>query len=1000
MVRKYIPLGILLGLLLVIIGTNYAPNTVLTGWDNLHPEFNFVLNIKRSLFAVWQEYQGLGLMGGMGHASDLPRQLILWVTSIVVPANLLRYAWTFGMLAAGALGMYALLQNYRVGKLGSLLGALYYLTNLATVQMFYAPFEAFTTHFGFLPWLFLTAENVRRGNTKWSYVWFTIVSLLSATQAYVPTVFLVYAIALGIWSITCWVVSQTPKQTAITVFKLWLVTFLVNAFWLIPFLSFTATHASVAVHAKINQMATEEVYLKNQVFGTIGDALMLKGFWLDTFDFNPTENALLPIMSSWRSYIDSPIVMIIGGIFILTTVIGAWISVRNKKQHVYWVVALSAVCILFLTTQTPPFSWINEMFRHIVPLWAQIFRMPFTKFGILTAFCYSLLFAIGIEWCISFIRKVAFRLITVVCVAACCILWSYPMFSGHLFYPAVRQQIPKEYHELFTYLQTQPGSVRIANLPQSTYWGWTYERWGYTGSGFIWYGITQPIIDRAFDVWSASNENYYWELSRALYSKNVAGLSAVLSKYGIQYIILDENMTTAGNTRSLYVDETKEFLSKTPFVKTIQTFGAITLYEYQNTIYNTFVAIFPRLPSVMPLYNWTDNDAAYKDLGNYIFQSTIDDRQSAAVLYPFRSLFTKRATGEREFSITETDKQIIVASPVAATATGILKERALVYDSDNGTDLTASKIVQCGILRNGSATATDEIDPDGTRFLRFTSANQRGCLSYAVGDLPHKNAYLIAVESRHQTGRPLMFSLINMTAKHTELEVYLENSKILNPKSKTEWQTYYFILPPLASDGLGYNPYISNDAIGRQQSVNDLRRIRIYEIPYDELVSLHTFKGSTLQGVYSNQNIEVEHPNPAYYKIQVASDTGQETGENQTLVLSQSYDDGWIAWKTETCDKGQATSKTSFLSRVPCLVSPYVPFLFGTRLTEHVLVNNWANGWIVDNKTERQEDNQTHALTVLPSQNLTVYIFFWPQLLEWIGFILLPVPFLILLKKR
>src|SRR3989338_4143901 len=56
---------------------NYQPNTILTGWDNLHPEFNFALDIKRSLFAVWQEYRGLGLLGGMAHGSDLTRELLL-----------------------------------------------------------------------------------------------------------------------------------------------------------------------------------------------------------------------------------------------------------------------------------------------------------------------------------------------------------------------------------------------------------------------------------------------------------------------------------------------------------------------------------------------------------------------------------------------------------------------------------------------------------------------------------------------------------------------------------------------------------------------------------------------------------------------------------------------------------------------------------------------------------------------------------------------------------
>src|SRR3989338_6712959 len=80
---------------------NYTPNTFLTGWDNLHPEFNFKLNIERSLNAVWQEYQGLGLLGGMGHAADLPRQLFLWGASVFIPISFVRYFWTFLMLFIG-----------------------------------------------------------------------------------------------------------------------------------------------------------------------------------------------------------------------------------------------------------------------------------------------------------------------------------------------------------------------------------------------------------------------------------------------------------------------------------------------------------------------------------------------------------------------------------------------------------------------------------------------------------------------------------------------------------------------------------------------------------------------------------------------------------------------------------------------------------------------------------------------------------------------------------
>jgi len=105
------PILIIVLLTLGIVVTNYTPGTWLTGWDNLHPEFDFKLNVYRSLVAVWQEYQGVGLLGGMAHASDLPRQLFLWGTSFLLPLDTLRYFYHFLMLPVGMLGIYFLLDR-------------------------------------------------------------------------------------------------------------------------------------------------------------------------------------------------------------------------------------------------------------------------------------------------------------------------------------------------------------------------------------------------------------------------------------------------------------------------------------------------------------------------------------------------------------------------------------------------------------------------------------------------------------------------------------------------------------------------------------------------------------------------------------------------------------------------------------------------------------------------------------------------------------------------
>jgi hypothetical protein len=335
-------------------------------------------------------------------------------------------------------------------------------------------------------------------------------------------------------------------------------------------------------------------------------------------------------------------------------------------------------------------------------------------------------------------------------------------------------------------------------------------------------------------------------------------------------------------------------------------------------------------------YSWTDNDVAYAQFGNYISKPTNND-----IVYPFRSLFTKRSTTERGFTVTENDTTISISSTVEATAANMVKSNTVVYDSAQYNDLLADNVTTCGLLKNGKATAENT-----ENFLRFTSTHQRECLSFDIPNLEHKNGYLAAVTSRHIEGRPLSLAFINDTAKHTELEVYLEKSKA----DVGEWQTDYFILPPLASDGLGYTVYIANDAIGSHPTVNEMRSLQIYTMPYEEMVHLRTFKGDTLKGGYNNSEITVSHPNPALYLAKL-----DPVSQGKTLVLSQSFDNGWIAYDL---------MKKQFLT--------------------HVLVNNWENGWQLP---------QTNEPT-------TIVIFFWPQLLEWIGFILLPIPFLFLLRQH
>ena len=97
----------------------------------------------------------------------------------------------------------------------------------------------------------------------------------------------------------------------------------------------------------------------------------------------------------------------------------------------------------------------------------------------------------------------------------------------------------------------------------------------------------------------------------------------------------------------------------------------------------------------------------------------------------------------------------------------------------------------------------------------------------------------------------------------------------------------------------------------------------------------------------------------------------QQFDNNLTLVLSQSFDKGWKAYEMK-CQNSQPKADRPLAEKFKCQIQFFLPFLFGRELRDHVLVNNWENGW-------KLSDNKEN----------TIIIVYLPQYLEYIGFALL-----------
>jgi hypothetical protein len=715
-IKNTLPVILLLGLVTALAVTNYKPGTILSGWDNLHPEFDLFLSIKRSIFAVWQEHQGLGLLGGMAHASDLPRQIILLFFSFFLPLDSLRYVWTFLMLFTGTVGMYFLIKKCFLKNSESvilpMLGAVFYLLNLATVQMFYVPYEAFSTFFGFLPLLLLSSILYFSANkNQLKYLLFFIAVLLLATPAwYVQTFFIVFLMTLGI-IFTAYFIQNPVKALFQKAAKTFGLIFLINSFWLLPVIYFSITSSSVNINSKINQMGTETIVAMNKEYGTIPDVMLLKGFSFKSVDPDAAGNTVF-MLKPWIAHMNNPLVTITGYLLFLVVFIGFVKAIRSKAPLTKGIAWLFIFAFIALCIDTPPFSFINSLFRDYIPVVNQIFRFPFTKFATLASFVYAILFVIGLKSIHEKLMTKAQRQMLLVIPMLLLIFFTIPVFQGHLFYDKERTKIPQEYKELFTFFKDQDPNSRIVNFPQSNFWGWNFYDWesgGYGGSGFLWYGIRQPIMDRNFNVWSKTNENFYFEISNALYSKNEKQFENVLNKYQTNWLLVDKNVFDTASNKTLFIPELENMLANGTYARKAATFGKLDVYKIElKDKPKSFVFMTKNVPSVNE-YSWNNDDKAYADNGNYINNAA----NGNSLIYPFRSLFTLKSQKEKEFTIVEKRSNIEITQEINTASIGTLiipsfieKEKIIpiflkTVQTENGQARIVAKVIMPEVILNG-----------------------------------------------------------------------------------------------------------------------------------------------------------------------------------------------------------------------------------------------------------------------------------------------------------
>ena len=1024
---------------LILFAANYKPGTYLIGWDNIMPEFNFSANFERSINSVWQEYRGLGVLDGLAHSANFFHTIYLFLLSIFLPESLLRYIYIHLTHIVGGISFFFLARKLTKNNGVSFIGALFYMLNIGVVQMYFAPLEVFATHFAALPLLALLATNaLEKTNAKNILILF-LASLFLSQQGFVPTVFIAFGILLG-FILLINIIKTRRLKPAIVVFS---VVLFANIYWALPYSYSALNTAQDIAGSRINQFSSEEIFFRNKTFGNLGSVLSLKGFMIDSIELDPDNFRNTYFMDGWRSLTEGIFYQAVYLVFLALMILGAVMVIYKKRLDFLPYLLTFIVGFIFLANDAPLLGQINDFTRNTFPLIGEAFRFPFTKFMTLFAFCFSLLLTLGLYYFLRFrwFEKIGSGMLALIFIWLLFI--SYPAFLGNFTSPYLKLNIPNDYFELFDYMKEKNIEERVALFPVQTFWNWQYRSWGHRGSGFIWYGMAQPIFERAFDPWSPYNEQFYNEISYAVGSQDEVLFDQLIRKYDLSYIVLDQYILNSLSQKEINYESLKSFLERSPSVEIENTFGKVILYK--TNLKNDWVYSLDRnsTKKVFSNYSFENLDSIYPLTDNYV-----KGEADPSVINIFPSLFSQKLQEDLEFSVTNSENQYtlipkeikpydlseyvlripnlfeteflvpvgvsfengvlallpiypdifvnevrvdVKADPIiirsetlldADTITFVDTSQELNVDDPNAkayilnhalnsiklTDgfgntellvfdsnlvdrrsyfatLPEGKIEDLSITipkTEAGLSSTGIIEgrqyeikkrssgPFAKPFSRLSSTEGLGYVdllardgsvevTFYLPELYHAGSYIVLTDVEYKSGLPMRFYVDNDTERKAEVEAVFS-------KDKNE---AVMIIPKTNNFFKGYGFHFIVKSVGKELSESSLEGVEVHPFPAKFVRSLQFIDRTTYERPFNlNPKLPVENE-----RVRNSLYTA-EAKPDSILVLSQSYDDGWRAYQVS----GQKSAVSSWLAQT-------FPFFFGKELKNHVLVNNWANGW-------------------------------------------------------
>ncbi len=588
-IKNIILISLLTIISLVICFQNYNSGTYLSGWDTLHSEFDFGIAFSRALSPAFQEHQGIGAVSSQSHVGDLPRITFLYLLSFIFSENFLRYSYVFLMLIIGPLGVYFFLKDLLTKDstnedddsmlFPSFMGSLFYLTNLSVVQHFNIPLEMFLTLFGFLGFIFLFLNRFLQEPSVKNLKYLGLFSFLVSPASHTATLFYMFILIVGVYlSVNSLIAVDRKLAIKNSIISLSLIIG-VNLFWIFPNVYFILNYGQEVSNSKIHSLFSDQAYLSNLAFGNLSDISLLKNYLFIWQIWD--QQRFVNLLDSWILNLNTGL-NLFGYLLFSIAVLGIGLTVVRKEKKLYSFILIFFLSSLFIASSNSVVGNLFDFLRDNVPFMKEALRFPFNKFSTFFSFSLAIFISYFFYFVFSLVNRENLKTAVVVFYLFFSITYFIPAFQGELINPLMRIQFNSDYFEVFDYFKNQPEYGRVADLPIHSVYGWSYYNFGYQGAGFLWFGIDKPLMNREFDRWNVKNEDYYNEMTFALYNNNSESLEQVLNKYQIRWILIDKNVIAPNeNPKILHFNEIEATLSSITNLKIDKQIGEnIYIYKY------------------------------------------------------------------------------------------------------------------------------------------------------------------------------------------------------------------------------------------------------------------------------------------------------------------------------------------------------------------------------------------------------------------------------------